>query len=114
MNQSNENHLRETEAILKESTRARDDDTYLAILIWTEFHREEWFELCKAVGPQSVYEALSKLPKIDSIKRYRRTLRDKYPSSKEAEEQRRKQEQESKHYYAANGQGMMFKPQYEI
>lgn len=64
---------------------------------------------------EELLEAFKCLPKEDSIKRYRRTLRDKYPSSKEAEEKRRKQESESKHYYAQNGQGMMFQisPQYE-
>lgn len=107
MNQSNENHQQETEEILRDCIATREDDTLLMLKVWRQFHPSELNDLLSARTDEELLAAFRRLPKEDSIKRYRRTFREKYPSSKAAEQRRREQEAESVVHWAGN-QGMMF------
>lgn len=113
MNAANENHLRETEEILREFPETRDDDALLWVSVCCKFHTTDFVKM-QGAQFENFIDLFRRLPKIDSIKRYRRTLREKYPSSEEAEERRRKQEEESKHFYAANGQGSFLPPSFNM
>lgn len=116
MNQSNENHRRETEEILAESPLAQRDDDFLLFKVWRKFHAEDYRNFALAQTDDEMLAFYKKLPKPDSIKRYRRDKKmiEKYPRPKDVQEKNMKQFEESRHFYAANGQGMIFKPQYEI
>lgn len=115
MNASNENHLRETlrnltnqimECLL-ESVEARDSDRHLEGMILSRYYPT--YSLWNLpFDSQSIGRIRRGLQKED-----RESGENKIQPTAACTRRKKKLQKATEHFYAANGQGMMFKPSYE-